>query len=130
MSLVAWLAVGVFWLIATRSFHPTWMLAVTTTSALVGAYASAAYLNHLGLIPRYLDLERYWTYALMLLATMLGLTGLALSVIRISYLRVVGPDSDPNGLYKHFGIDLFGMAVHLALATAVVWMVQRALARR
>jgi hypothetical protein len=125
-SLAAWLTVGAFWLIATRSFHPTWTLAVITTSALVGAFASAAYLNHLVLIPRYFELGQDWTYVLMLLAMMLGLTGLALLVIRISYLRVVGPDSDPLGVHKHFGIDLFGMAVHLALAAAVVCAVQKA----
>ena len=36
-----------------------------------------------------------------------------------------GPDADPNGAYKHFAIDLFGMAVHLGVAALVVWMVGR-----
>lgn len=50
---------------------------------------------------------------------MLGLTALALAVIRVSYARLWGPDADPHGVIKHFGIDLFGMAAHLLAARAV-----------
>ena len=48
-----------------------------------------------------------------------------LAVIRVSYTKMWGPDADPNGAYKHFAIDLFGMAVHLGVAALVVWMVGR-----
>jgi hypothetical protein len=60
---------------------------------------------------------------------MVVLTALALAVIRTSYFRIWGPDADPNGAYKHFGIDLLGMAVHLLLAAAVVGLFRRALGR-
>ena len=35
---------------------------------------------------------------------------------RIAYLRTLGPDPDPNGVYVHFAIDFFGMAVPVAVA--------------
>ncbi len=128
-SAVAWLLLGVFWFVITRNFHPTRALAVLTTTSLVVAYALAAYFNHLVLIPAYLQRGQWGRYVACLLATMVVLTALALAVIRISYFRIWGPDADPNGAYKHFGIDLFGMAVHLLLAAAVVWALQRAIRR-
>jgi hypothetical protein len=128
-SVVAWLALGVCWFFATRNFHPTWALAVITTTSLVVAYAWAAYANHLVLIPAYLRRGRWGAYVASLLATMVVLTALALTVIRISYFRMWGPDADPNGTYKHFGIDFFGMGVHLLAAAAVVWLVQKVLRR-
>ena len=48
-------------------------------------------------------------------------TAIALAIIRISYFKLFGPDSDPNGVYKHFAIDLFGMLVHVAVAALMVW---------
>ena len=41
-SLVAWLVVGGFWLITTRGYHPTWVLAVIGTVSLLLSYAGAA----------------------------------------------------------------------------------------
>ena len=46
-------------------------------------------------------------------------TGLALTVIRISYFKTLGPDPDPNGVYVHFAIDFTGMVVHLAAAASI-----------
>jgi hypothetical protein len=53
---------------------------------------------------------------------MIMLTAVALAIIRVSYFELSGPDADPYGAYKHFAIDLFGMAIHLALAAGVVWV--------
>jgi hypothetical protein len=124
-SLVAWLAVGIFWLLVTRAFHPTWVLAVIVTSSLVCAYAAASYINHLALVPKYFSAGRYGMYAAAVLATMALLTALALTIIRISYFEALGPDPDPNGLYIHFAIDFTGMLVHVAAAASVVWFAGR-----
>ncbi len=56
---------------------------------------------------------------------MIVLTAAALGVIRVAYAKLWGPDADPNGVFKHFGIDLFGMAVHLVAAAVVVRIVGR-----
>ena len=124
-SLIAWLAIGVFWLIVTRRFHPTLALALIVTSSLICAYAGAAYINHLLLLPKYWRDGRRGEYAAALLGTMVVLTSLALTVIRISYFKALGPDPDPNGLYHHFAIDFSGMVVHVAAAASIVWAVRR-----
>lgn len=59
-------------------------------------------------------------YACCLAGSMLLLNAAALTVIRVSYFHLWGPDADPNGSIKHFAIDLFGMVVHLVLAALVV----------
>jgi hypothetical protein len=121
-SLVAWMAVATFWLVTTRSYHPTWGLAVIVTASLIIAYAGATYVNHLLLIPRYGKTCHYGRYALLLLTTMAIFTGVALAVIRLSYYTLHGPDPDPNGVYVHYAIDFFGMAVHVLCAAAIVWV--------
>lgn len=50
---------------------------------------------------------------------MAALTAAALTLIRVSYSRALGPDPEPNGLFKHYAIDFFGMAVHVAAAAAI-----------
>ncbi len=69
-------------------------------------------------------------YARWLAATMLVLTGVALLIIRVSYATLWGADADQNSAYKHFAIDLFGMAVHLAAAALVVRVARRYLCSR
>ena len=120
-SILAWLAVGVFWFIATRNYHPTRELAAIVTASLITAYAAAAYTNQLVLVPRLWRPGRHAAYAAALLGVMVLLTGAALAVICTSYVRTLGPDPDPNGVYKHFGIDFFGMAIHVLAAAGVVW---------
>lgn len=56
---------------------------------------------------------------------MTTLTAIALAVIRISYFELHGPDADPYGMYKHYAIDLFGMAVHVIVVAVVVKVYQR-----
>ena len=124
LALLAWAGLWAFWLLATRSFHPTFTLAVIVTTSLVVAYALAAYVNHMILVPRFWPASR-GRYAAWLTATIVGLTAAALAVIRIAYTRALGPDPDPYGLYRHLAIDLFGMAVHLAAAAAVVALWKR-----
>ena len=124
-AFVAWVAVWIVWLATTRAFHPTFALAVIVTTSLVVAYAAAVSLHHLVLLPRRRATGQWGRYALALAATMVAPTALALAVIRVSYARALGPDPDPNGVYKHFAIDLFGMAVHLLLAAAVVSVARR-----
>ncbi len=122
---VAWLAVWGFWLITTRSFHPTLALALIVTTSLIVAYAAAATLNQVWLIPQLLGHGRTVRYGLALLATMAVLNGLALAAIRVSYFRLKGPDPDPHGTLRHFLIDFFGMAVHVCAATIMAWVLGR-----
>jgi hypothetical protein len=129
LSVVAWIGVWLFWLVTTRGFHPTFTLAVIVTTSLIGVYAVAAYVNHLILIPRFWRTGRRGQYTAWLVVMMLLLTAAALAVIRSSYTAMWGLDPDKDGVYKHFGIDLFGMAVHLIAAAGIVWAFRRVVAR-
>lgn len=120
-SLFGWLVVWAFWLALTHRFHPTFTLAIIVTTCLIVAFASASYINHLVLIPRFWTLNRGWEYACWLSVTMAMFTAIALAIIRLSYFNLFGPDADPNGVYKHFAIDFFGMVVHVAVAALLVW---------
>ena len=122
---LVWVGVGLFWYFTTRDFHPTAGLATIVTASLVAAFAVAVDVNHFVLIPRYWRTRRYGAYGATLLGTMAALTALALTVIRRSYFELHGPDADPNGAYKHFAIDLFGVAVHVAGAAGIVWLWRR-----
>lgn len=119
-SVLAWVLVWAFWLISTRSNHPSWTLALIVTTSLVLAFAAATYIHHYCLLPKLARDNRHVAYRLWLLAVMISLTAVALTIIRISYLQLHGPDADPYGAYKHFAIDLFGMVVHVAVAYAAV----------
>lgn len=123
-SLAAWCLVGIGWFVLTRSFHPTTELAIVVTASLMLAYAAAAYANELWLLPAYRTKARRWAYWSLLITTMVVLTGLALAVIRLSYFEALGPDPDPNGAYKHFAIDVFGMAVHVGVFASVMRLVR------
>lgn len=125
-SAVAWVAVGLFWLVVTRSFHPNFALDVVVTVALISAYAAATYINHLVLIPLLQRTREQRTYLLSLLGTMIVLTAIALTIIRMAYYAELGPDPDPLlSIAKHFAIDLFGMAVHVGAAAIIVWYVKK-----
>ena len=119
-SVLAWVIVWAFWLFATRSQHPSWTLALIVTTSLVLAFAAATYIHHYCLLPKLARDNSYVAYRSWLLAVMISLTAVALTIIRISYLRLHGPDADPFGAYKHFAIDLFGMLVHVAVAYVAV----------
>jgi hypothetical protein len=129
LSVLAWIGVWLFWLVTTRGFHPTFTLAVIVTTSLIGVYAVAAYVNHLILIPRFWRTGRFGPYTAWLVLMMVLLTAAALSVIRVSYAHLWGLDPDKDGVYKHFAIDLFGMAVHLVAAAGIVWALRRVAAR-
>ncbi|MGL6073570.1 MAG: hypothetical protein ACRC8S_05340 [Fimbriiglobus sp.] len=120
LSLLAWFAVWAFWLIVTRDFHPTLDHALVVTTSLIVAYAIAAYIHHLVLIPKLRVKGFQARYLGVLIVMMLLLNAIALAILRTAYIAWSGPDPDPNGVYKHYLIDLFGMAVHLVIAALLV----------
>jgi len=123
-SVVAWIAVWAFWLATTRSYHATWPLAVIATTALVSAYAAAAYVNHLVLVPRLLRNGWNLRYASSLIGIMMLFTAAALAVLRLFYVKILGP-FPVRPWYEDYAIDLFGMVVHVLAAAAVVSLVGR-----
>lgn len=123
-SLIGWPAVGIFWLIVTRAFHPTWALAILVTRSLVSACARASRVNHLALVPRCFRAGRCGIYAAALLGAVAILAALALAVIRTSYFTL--PGLDPNGISIDFTIDFPGpLLFRVAAAVSIVWFAGR-----
>ncbi len=110
--LTIWLAVTLFWLIATYRFHPTLLLAIIVTLSLMLCYAIVIFIDWFHLQKRFAIHQKRSRYLGELASTMLAATAIALAIIRVSYFSLVGPDSDPWGFPKHFAIDLFGLIVH------------------
>ena len=52
-TLVVWVIVGIVLVLRDAKFPSDMRLALTVTISLVAAYATAVYLNHLSLIPRF-----------------------------------------------------------------------------
>ena len=101
-TLVVWVLVGLFWYFTTLQLPSACALARTVTISLVVAYATAVYLNHLLFIPRFWRANRWPAYWGSLLMTMIALTTIAVAIIRVSYIRSLGPDPNPNGFIRSF----------------------------
>lgn len=123
-QILLWLLLLAFWIVFSIDYHPTLLIDVIVTSLLLVAYASAIYLNHLVLIPRFFRSHRYLQYSLGLFVYMAALTFLALFAIRATYFSLC----DPNQIgdyWQHYAIDLFGMMVHVAAAAFLLWIISR-----
>jgi hypothetical protein len=124
LSLLTWAVVAAFWLVTTRNYHATWSRAFVVTGSLMAAYATAVYVNHQVLVPRYWG-GRFGTYGLLLATTMSVFTAVALTVNLLEDIRKSGLDLNAFLVCKHYAIDFFGMAVHVVGAACVVWIYRR-----
>lgn len=123
-QILLWLILLAFWIAFSIDYHPTLVIDVIVTSVLLVAYASAIYLNHLILIPRFFRSHSYLQYFGGLLVSMAALTFLALFAIRATYFSLW----DPNQIgdyWQHYALDLFGMIVHVAAAALLLWIISR-----
>lgn len=124
LHLVVWSGVFTFWLIVTRQHHPTLTIAASATAVLVSSFALAVYANHLFLLPAFAR-QRFWLrYAISLLATIVALDLIAVLLIQFIYDRLWGADPLRYGFWFNLASDGFGIAVHLAAAMVVVWVVR------
>jgi len=123
-QVLLWFALLVFWTVFSTSYHPTILIDISATTLLLTFYAAIVYINYLVLLPRLRNGGKYFFYWSALLLSMIMLTFIVHALIRILYS--LQGDADQLGDYwQHYAIDLFGMAVHLLLAAAVVWIGKR-----
>jgi len=118
-SVLTWVGVWAFWLFTTRSFHANWTLAAIATTSMVVCFAVAAYVNHLVLVPGLWRSGRRVLYGIALLLVMLGLTGVALAIIRLFYTVIFGP-FPVKPWHIDYSIDFAGRVGHVAAAAIVV----------
>lgn len=71
LHMAVWLAVFIFWLVATRQYHPTLTIAMSATAVLVSASALAVYANSLYLVPVFARRRLWWRYIVSLVATVI-----------------------------------------------------------
>lgn len=116
-----WLGVLFFWLVATRQYHPTLTIAVSTTAVLVLASALAVYINGLFLLPRFARRRLWWRYAASLLATIIVLDLIAVPAIQAIYDLLWRPDPLRFGFWFNVASDGFIIALHVAIAMGVMW---------
>lgn len=122
LHVAVWSGVFLFWLLVTRGHHPSLTIALSATAVLVSSFALAVYANLLFLLPR-LARRRLWLqYFISLLAIVAALDLTAVMLIQFIYDRLWGPDPLRYGFWFNIASDGLGIAVHLAAATAVMWV--------
>jgi hypothetical protein len=119
---LAWFALWGFWAAASRHNHPDLRIDAIATALLVATFAAAVYANHLWLIPRLWRTRRIAAYAAALLSVMVSLALACVVAIRLAYDLLWGPDPRRFGFWANFGMELVGVAMHVAAVAVGVWL--------
>ncbi len=124
LHLAVWLGVFIFWLVATRQYHPTLTVAVSATSVLVSASALAVYVNGLFLLPGFARRRLWWQYMASLLATVIVLDLIAVPLIQFIYDWLWRPDPLRFGFWFNVLSDGIIIVAHVVAAMVVMWVVR------
>jgi len=116
--------VFVFWLVATRQYHPTLTIAVLATAVLVSASALAVYANSLFLLSRFARRRLWWRYMASLLAMIIVLDLIAVPLIQFIYDWLWRPDPLRFGFWFNVLSDGIIIVVHVVAAMLLVWVVK------
>jgi hypothetical protein len=119
-----WIPVWLAWSLATRSFHPTWALDLIATGCMVVAFATAVAVHHRMLLPHLWRKRNYVLHVAALALTLAATTGCSLLLIRLFYVKLLGP-YPVNSWSVDFGLDYVGGVVHVAAAEGFLLLVQR-----
>jgi hypothetical protein len=122
LHLAVWLCVLIFLLVATRQYHPTLLIAISATAALVSVSALAVYINRLFLLPTFARRRRWGQYAILLLATVIVLDLIAVQTIQAIYDWLWRPDPLRFGFWFNVMSDGFIIVAHLVIATCIMWI--------
>ncbi len=124
LHVAIWSGVFTFWLLATRSHHPTLAIALSATAVLVAAFALAVYINGLFLLPRFARRGLWLQYAVSLLLTVAVLDLAAVLLIQFIYDYLWGPDPLRYGFWFNVASEGVLIIIHLAAAVSVMWLVK------
>ena len=123
-QLLIWILLLGFWITFSFGYHPTLLIDFCVTTILLAAYAGAIYLNVLLLMPWLWRTHRFMRYLGALILSMGMINFIALAGVRAVYFSL--SDAERIGDYwEHYVIDLFGMVVHVAAASALLWILRR-----
>lgn len=124
-----WFAVLGLWVAASTNHHPTLLINVLATSVLVGASATAVYVNAALLWPRFLRRRSGWRYGLELLGLVSAMDVAAVLIIQALYDGLWGPDPSRYGLGTNLLYEAIFIGLHLGVATAVLALARRSVAK-
>lgn len=124
LHIIVWLGVFVFWLVATRQYHPTLSIALSATAVLVSVSAVAVYVNSVFLLPRFASRRLWLSYAASLLGTIIVLDLIAVPLIQFIYDLLWKPDPLRFGFWFNFLSDGFIIFLHIAIAMLLDWLIK------
>ncbi len=114
-----WLTVWILLTYATRSFHPTLMIAAVATACLELGSAAALYSNEFILLPRFARKGHWLAYAAGLLLVLCATAFAVVLTIQFFYDILWGPDPRRLGLTANLASDFAWTTVHILLGAAV-----------
>jgi hypothetical protein len=118
--LALWLVIFACWLVATRHFHPTLLIAVLATGVFVAASASAVYISR-----RIASESSRLRYIILLAVVVILLDLVAVITIQLIYDMLWGPDQNRFGFWFNIASDGFIIVLHLVGAAMARHVMRR-----
>jgi hypothetical protein len=125
IHVMLWLGLLIGWLLATRHYHPTLLIAVLVTTILVSASALAVYINRHVLQTQFARHRSLLKYAVLLITLLVALDLIAVLSIQRIYDLLWGPDPNRFGFWFNFGSDGFIIVLHLIAAVSLEWIMKQ-----
>ncbi len=123
VHLSLWFGILVLWIALSRNNHPTLVLNVVASFALVGVSAVAVYTTRGVLARRYQQHHSKVRYAAEMLLLVAVLDLVAVLTIQAAYDALWGPDPARFGFWTNVALEAVFIGLHLAAAytLAAVW---------
>ncbi|NJM46048.1 MAG: hypothetical protein HC860_07605 [Alkalinema sp. RU_4_3] len=119
------MALLISWVLLTRHYHPTLLIAVLSTTVLVSASALVVYINKQVLYTQFVRHRSWSRYAISLIVLLAVLDLVAVLSIQGIYDVLWGTDPKRFGFWFNFGSDGFIIALHLIGAVSVEWIIKQ-----
>ena len=129
-QIIVWLGIFVFWLLSTRQYHPTFLIAIIATAILISTSALGVYLNRYLLQSRFSQRRSWMNYGISLIVGIAALDLLAVISIQTMYDQLWGPDPNRFGFWFNMASDGFIITLHIILERGIVWIAERLRNRR
>jgi hypothetical protein len=124
-SAILWLVLPIVWVLLTRHYHPTPIVAVLSTSILVSASALTVYINKQILYRRFVRYQSWSRYAISLIVLLAAIDLVAVLSIQGIYDLLWGTDPQRFGFWFNFAADGFIIALHSIGVVFVEWIAKQ-----
>ena len=124
-QIIVWLGIFVVWLLSTRQYHPTFLIAIIATAILISASALGVSLNRYLLQSRFSQRRSWMNYGISLIVGIAALDLLAVISIQTMYDQLWGPDPNRFGFWFNMASDGVIITLHIVVAQGVAWGAKR-----